>query len=129
MWKYEKGEGRIKHYWRRPEAGFELDGQCWIGKCPKGLTQQEAEAILNRAFPLYESDEDAYPPRLYAVHGGVIYEAAPTRPGISYHGYPWRGDLPGRPRLPNALLTQLEAQARQQGELEDYRRWMKKYGG
>lgn len=127
-WRYERGEGRHKHCWAKPVAGFEPSGKGAIGKCPNDIDEALAEEILNRGVPLYEAEEDDYPARIYAVHRGVIYEAVPTRPGVSYHGYPWRGDIPGRPALPRGVLKKLEDLALAANEEREFKKWLRKYG-
>lgn len=127
-WNYERGEGRVKHRWNRDYAGFEPHGKGWAGKCPNTITESLAEQLLNAGIPEYDSDYDEYPARIYTVYRGVVYEAVPTVPGVSYHGYPWRGDLPGRSgplRETRATLRQL---AESRGELGEYKRWIKNYG-
>ena len=60
------------------------------------------------------------------VYKGVIYEAAPTRPGISLHGYPWTGNQ-GRPALPPRVLKSLRQDAAEQGCIKEFEAWLKKY--
>lgn len=81
------------------------------------------------AIPFFEFEESTFPERFYAVYRGVIYEAVPTQPGVSYHAYPWRGDLPGRPGLPRRILRRLRDQADQNDERKALEQWLKKYGG
>ena len=129
-WRYERGEGRFKHRWKNDYAGFEPSERGHVGKCPRHVTEEIAEEILNsRAIPYYEWEDSAYPDRFYAVYKGVIYEAVPTQPGRSYHAYPWRGDLQGRPGLPRKVLRALCTQAEESGELEAFTQWLKRYGG
>jgi hypothetical protein len=60
---------------------------------------------------------------------GKILETVPTRPGLSYHAYPWRGDLPGRTGLPRWILRKLRQIAKRKGEEKEMEKWLKKYGG
>lgn len=129
-WRYERGEGRFKHRWRHDHAGFDPSERGPVGKCPCHVTEAIAEEILNtKAVPYFEWEGSAFPDRLYAVYQGAIYEAVPTRPGVSYHAYPWRGDLPGRPGLPRRILRRLRDQADQNDEHKAFEQWLKKYGG
>lgn len=132
-WQYERGEGRYKHRWKEDYAGFRPSRKGPIGKCPQHINDELAQEILNDGIPFWESEDDhengAFPDRIYAVYQGVIYEAVPTTPGDSYHGYPWRGDLPGRPRLPSSIMSALKAKAQAEGTLKEFERWLKKYGG
>jgi hypothetical protein len=71
-----------------------------------------AGPLCDRQAPLFpEPRFRATPERIYAVYRGVIYEAMPTIRGLSYHGFPWRGDLKGRRPLPKTILKQLRHMA------------------
>ena len=64
--------------------------------------------------------------------GGKRSEAGRTffqSPGISYHAYPWRGDLPGRRKLSRRILRKLRQNADRKGERKELEKWLKKYGG
>ncbi|TVS00508.1 MAG: hypothetical protein EA406_00450 [Rhodospirillales bacterium] len=129
-WRYERGEGRFKHRWSHDHAGFAPSGHGPVGKCPCHITEAIAEEILNTtAVPHFEWEDSPFPDRFYAVYQGVIYEAVPTQPGVSYHAYPWRGDLPGRPGLPRRMLRKLRDRADQTGERKAFEQWLKKYAG
>ncbi len=133
-WRYERGEGRRKHLWNKDYAGFHPSGRGPVGKCPRHITEKIAQQILNKeAIPVYDGDGGQFPDRFYAVYKGVIYEAAPTQPGISYHAYPWRGDLPGRRKLSRRILRKLRQNADRKGERKELekwlKKWLKKYGG
>ena len=123
-WRYERGEGRYKHRWGNDYAGFEPGHKGPIGKCPSSIDQTAAEALLNRGVPFYESADAGSPARIYSLHRGVVYESVPTTPGESYHGYPWRGDLPGRSPLPRAIVRQLRQQAESTNELREFKQWL-----
>lgn len=130
QWVYERGEGRRKHRWKNDYAGFEPSGRGPVGKCPKHITQELAEQLLNEeAVPFYEAEDSSVPDCFYAVYLGVVYEAVPTQPGVSYHAYPWRGDVQGRKGLGRRLLRELRGQADRRGEREELERWLKRYGG
>jgi len=126
MWEYERGEGRNKHRWKHDKAGFEPGDKGQIGKCPKNIDEALAKDILNSGIPLSDED-DQVPSKIYTQYKGVIYEAVPTRPGKSWHAYPWRGDLPGRAPLPSRIKRHLEALATEQNYLKGYKAWMKTY--
>jgi len=82
-WIYDPGEKpKRKHGWSKDEAGFERRGRALIGKCPKSLSNETAEALLNEGIA--EDDPragDAGPRRIYVVHDGVLYRAVATEPG------------------------------------------------
>lgn len=131
-YRYERGEHRRKHCWNRDYADFlEKDGHL-VGKCPKGITDAIAETLLNQAiaepdpFQIPGRVADLWPKRLYAVHKGVIYEAVPTQPGTSYHGYPWRG-REGRSPLPVEVIERLRAMAEAEGYAEQFEHWLDEY--
>lgn len=126
-WKYERGEGRHKHRWKNDYAGFQPGDKGPVGKCPKSIDETTAQKILNNGVQYYQSQEDTIPEKIYSVYRGVVYELVPTQPGISWHGYPWRGDLAGRAPLPRWIKRQLETKARESGCLDEYESWMKNY--
>ena len=127
MWRYEKGEHRRKHHWLESCAGFTPGKKGSVGKCPCDVSDEDAIEVLNRGIASGYSPQ-GWPDRLYAVYRGVIYEAVPTIPGESYHAYPWRGDLRGRPGLPKSVIKKLEEQARKEGTEKEFKNWWKKYG-
>jgi len=126
-WKYERGEGRHKHRWKNDYAGFEPGDKGPIGKCPRSITQELATEILNQGVPYYDDTDDSVPAKIYAVYNGVIYEAAPTTPGVSWHAYPWRGDLKGRRALPSKIIRKLRKQAERTGYSKEFEQWLKNY--
>ncbi|EAZ98221.1 hypothetical protein [Marinobacter sp. ELB17] len=125
---YERGEGRHKHRWKHDFAGFEPGDKGQIGKCPKSITEQLATEILNQGVPYYDDLGDEIPSKIYSVHKGVIYEAAPTMPGISWHGYPWRGNLRGRRPLSSRIVRKLKKMAEKSGHSKEFEQWLKQYG-
>lgn len=125
--KYERGEGRYKHRWNKDEAGFEPGKKGAIGKCHKSITQKIAEQLLQKGIPYYEQPEDDYPTKIYSTYKGVIYEATPTTPNESWHGYPWRGDLKGRPSLTRKMKQQLKQLAIEENYLKEHEQWLKNY--
>ena len=132
-WEYERGDqdGRLKHRWNKDEAGFEPGQKGAIGKCPKHTTKAIAQQALNNGVPLFDTDNDenadSFPSKIYTTYKGVIYEAAVTTPGKSFHAYPWRA-LPGRPPLPNSILQKLEEKLETDEEKRIFKRWLKIYG-
>jgi hypothetical protein len=128
-YKYERGEHRRKHCWKRDDGGFVQTAGNLVGKCPNSITDEIAEKLLNQAvaepdpFVLRGRAPDTWPKRLYAVYRGVIYEAAPTQPGKSYHGYPWRGRS-GRGPLPSEVIERLRSMAEVEGYLEEFESWL-----
>lgn len=125
-WKYDAGEHRAKHCWGHPEADFVEIGDATVGKCPGTLAKSTAEILLNNGFPYFMSSA-SYPVKIYNVYNGVVYEAVPTQPGVSFHGYPWRS-MPGRKSIPRRILRQLEERAVLNGCLKEYKAWIKNYG-
>lgn len=127
QWKYERGEGRYKHRWKNDWAGFEPSDKGPVGKCPKSITEVVATEILNQGVPYYDHSEDQTPAKIYAVYKGAIYEAVPTTPGVSWHGYPWRGDLKGRRPLPGKIKRKLKEYADQTGYSKEFEQWLADY--
>lgn len=124
-WQYERGEGRTKHCWHKDEAGFEPSGKGMVGKCHASITDAVATELLHWGV-VYNAPGTTEPEHVYAVYRGVVYEAAPTRPGISFHGYPWRGDQ-GRGSLPPRIRHKLAEKAREAGYEKEFWQWMSKY--
>lgn len=124
---YERGEGRMKHRWKYDYAGFSPSGKGPIGKCPRSITEKVATDILNQGVPFYDDPDDDMPSKIFSVHQGVVYEAVPTQPGVSWHGYPWRGDLRGRPPLPRKIRRQLEGIAKETGYDDEFKKWLEQY--
>lgn len=83
------------------------------------------QALLNDAIPYIPPRwSRSYPQRLYAVSDGVVFRAAPTNPGTSYHGFP---EHPSTfPRAGNArdVKRQILERATEQGCEREVRRWM-----
>jgi hypothetical protein len=132
LYQYERGEHRRKHCWRNARADFVPQNGVLVGKCPNTITDIIAETILNQAvaepdpFAIAGQPPSGWPKRLYGVYKGVIYEAVPTQPGKSYHGYPWRG-REGRGPLPREVVEQLRDRARTDRCLEDFEAWLDEY--
>ena len=129
-WKYDRGDGRYKHRWKKPYAGFVPGSKGSVGKCSCNITQDIAQEALNKGIPflVVERGGKKYPKYIYCVYNGVIYEAVPTLPGVSYHGYPWRGDLKGRTKIPRSIMKKLRKIAEKDGCLQEFDKWEKIYG-
>ena len=131
---YERGEGRHKHTWNRDEAGFVPSKRGAVGKCHSSITEELAEHLLRSGiiepdpFSLDEEGEDEggdkhpAPREIYNIYKGVPYVAVPTRPGFSYHGFPWRG------RMSATVLEAMRRRAEEEGTLKVFDRWLKQYG-
>lgn len=126
-WRYERGEGRHKHRWNKDEAGFVPGDKGAVGKCPKSITEELATEILNQGVAYFDRPDDLVPAKIYAVYKGVIYEAVPTQYGVSWHGYPWRGDLKGRRPLPSKIMRQLRKQSEESGYISEFEQWLRQY--
>lgn len=124
-WKYEPDEvPKHKHNWEHDFAGFiSVNHDTFVGKCPHGMTLEDAQALLQTAIEWsprnWRSD---FPKRLYVVHEGVLYRATPTNPGVSYHAFP---EHPTRfPRSGQALKAAVLLEAERQGCEAEIRKWM-----
>jgi len=128
-WRYDPGDGKKKHAWSKDEAGFAPSDKGPIGKCPASITLSDAENILNEGFPVYADGDKKAPDRIYNVDNGVIYEARRTEYGKSYHGFPWRGDRGFGPRIPARIMKKLQERAAENGDSQEFKKWVKKFGG
>lgn len=76
---------------------FEIDNdnpKKIIGKCPKTISAQERDRLLEIAIAAPNPDREIeVPNKLYSVHKGTIYEAQTSDHGETYHAYPFRGKL------------------------------------
>lgn len=124
-WLYERGDNRHKHHWKKDEAGFVPPVKGGVGKCHASITTEIAQELLRQGVRYNAPGADDVT-HVYAVYRGTIYEAAPTRPGISFHGYPWRGGQ-GRPALPPRVVRALRAQADKDNCLKGFEDWLNKY--
>lgn len=125
-WIYDAGEHRVKHCSKEKDAHFVTVGNAVIGKCPADLTREVAQQLLNEGIP-FLSPRKPHPAKIYNIHKGVVYEAVPTLPGQSYHGYPWK-KMPGRNILPDRIIRQLKEKAIANGCFDDFQQWMKQHG-
>lgn len=124
-WVYERGEGRFKHCWKHDCAGFEPSPKGAVGKCHASITDAVATELLRSGVP-YCAPGTTEVEHVYAVYRGVIYEAAPTQIGVSFHGYPWRGDQ-NRAQLPPRILRKLRRRACESGHERDFQQWLRMY--
>ena len=115
---YDKGENRHKHTSKEALPWVEIGSNGRpIGRCPRGISIQECEELLNKGYGLYYEGQ-AYPESVYILIEGVPYEAVPTERGKSYHAYPTR-------ELHNIVEKFLKNLAYDRGELRAYKKWMK----
>jgi hypothetical protein len=126
-WTYEPDEApKKKHRWNHSFAGFVNQRGIPVGKCPAGFSASAAAALLNRAFDPDDGRRTrrGAPLRLYAVHDGVVYRAAPTRAGASYHGFPER---PRVVRSQERVLRRVREQADELGCRDALERWLEEW--
>ncbi len=123
---YDPGEGREKHRWSKQFAGFKPGRKGPVGKCSSLIDEERARELLNDGIALPDNAGGNHPRKIVNQFAGAIYVAVPTEPGKSYHGYPWRDDQ--GPTLPKSVLKKLEVRARAAGYLDEYNKWLKKYG-
>ncbi len=120
-WKYDAGDNRHKHHWKNNYAGFENRNSEWIGKCPKKMTGESAEKLLNDGIPVHNPRNDiGCPNEIFNVHEGVIYRAVPTLPGKSYHAFP-------EINMPLEIEIRLLRRAGEKGCRKELQKWLKKY--
>jgi len=121
-WKYDPGERRRKHKWHNDYAGFKVEGGVEVGKCPRTITQECAEQLLNAGVewnnPIMSS---CCPQNIYNVHEGVVYKTAVTLAGVSYHGYPYKG------QVPREVVTRLRALAAEKNCSREFEAWLRRY--
>ena len=121
-WRYDPGDKRRKHKWAKDYAGFEVEGGLRVGKCPLGLTGKVAEQLLNSGVEWHNPSMGVeHPWNIYNVHDGVIYKAAITVHGVSFHGFPCEG------RIPREIVNRLRAIAEEKGCLQEFETWLKQY--
>jgi hypothetical protein len=61
------------------------------------------------------------PKKLYAIHGGAIYEGQTTDRGKSYHGYPYRG------KLARSVIDALRDMAVKKSCEKEFDAWVKRH--
>ncbi|MBI4703269.1 MAG: hypothetical protein HY744_19300 [Deltaproteobacteria bacterium] len=124
-WEYEPDEKpKRKHAWDEPYPGFvEVRGEV-VGKCPAGLSNDEARELLNQgiAWTRPRSPSLGWPDAIYVVHAGAVYRAKPTNPGVSYHAFPETGER--LREVPRSLRRRILDRARELGCEQEVRRWM-----
>lgn len=124
-WLYDRGDARHKHHWKLDKAGFQRIGNKEVGKCHSSITTELAQELLRTGLR-YNAPGSEVVTHVYAVYRGVVYEAAPTLSGRSYHGYPWKGDQ-GRPPLPPRIERELRRRAEQDGFSKEFSDWLDKH--
>jgi hypothetical protein len=123
-WLYDPGETpKRKHGWSKNQAGFARLGDQLVAKCPKNLTNEQAQQLLDDGIPDDGARGDARcPRRIYNVHDGVLYRAVPTCAGVSYHGFP---ELPSEfERLEESLRARIWERARSAGQERALKKWL-----
>lgn len=126
-WAYEADEKpKKKHGWNKDEPGFKRVRKELVGKCPVSMTCAQAEQLLNEQSVAFHNPHapGPIPDRLYVVHDGTVYRAAPTRPGHSFHAFP---ELPERLRsLPIIWRKKIWALADRLGCREQVDDWFER---
>jgi hypothetical protein len=121
-WKYDPGEKRRKHKWQNDYAGFEVEGGVRVAKCPTTIMQELAEQLLNTGVGWENPNvPSSYPRNIYNIHEGVVYKAAITLAGMSYHGFPCEG------QVPREVVAQLRDLADKKKCLKEFEAWLKRY--
>jgi len=124
-WVYEP-DPRRKHKtgWRKNDAGFVRVANALVGKCPRNLTNDMCERLINNGIEYRPRRwRHAYPDRIYNIVDCVVYRATPTSPGTSYHGFP---ELPENiAELPRELKNRLLDLAEEKGCREGVEKWLK----
>lgn len=123
--RYQPGELRFKHKWKKYKPGFEDSGSQKVAKCPRDFDFHIAQELLNKGVYLAEQWEpEDYPPkRVYNVYNGIPYVALRNAPGSwEYHGFPL-----GFRRVRRDVYSQLWERARQEGYVREFEQWCKKY--
>ncbi len=125
MWEYEPDEvPKKKHHWDQPRAGFITVGKVIVGKCPSTMTMETARELLNSGVEWSPKGwRHNYPKRIYTVSEGVLYRAALTNSGRSYHGFPEHPS--GFPKGNQALRDRILELAKERNCETELRRWMK----
>jgi len=76
--------------------------------------------LLDEAIPGRLGDRNVeYVKTLFVVHDGAIYAAQTSDGGVTYHGYPYKGKIPGD------IFGQLEQMAEAKNCEKDFRNWVK----
>ena len=100
-----------------------------MGKCHNSISDEIALQLLRSGIVSpnpYCLDDlglegDKTPSEICNIYRGVPYVAVPTKPDISYHGYPWRG------RMSATLREALKQRAEDEGMLKVFKKWLKQY--
>ncbi|NRR32279.1 hypothetical protein HSX11_19055 [Oxalobacteraceae bacterium] len=124
--RYDKGENRRKHSGHHADARMVHKFGAWIGECPKGFHSKVALELVWDGFPEFRSTTSEHPYRVWNYYDGAIYAARSVDGGVTWHGYP---SGPPADEPPRAILRQLNARAREQGEELRLKQWLKKRWG
>lgn len=118
---YDPGEKRFDHKRSKGPAEFQMVDGRLKGQCPTSITNMHglAEQLLNDG--IYDPGTEC----IYNVHRGVVYRAAPTILGISYHGFPEREER--KRRVPDSILFKLAQRAKGSGDWTAFRQWMEEH--
>ncbi len=121
-WIYDPGQKRKKHKWQKDYAGFENEGGTRVGKCSMKVTPEVAAELLNTGVEWNNPYlPKSYPHNIYNGHDGVIYKAAITLHGVSYHGFPCEGSVP------KEILARLRMMAAEKNCSEAFEEWVTRY--
>lgn len=111
-----------KHRGVLPEPAHVWVNGRLVGMCPAGVTQAEAQALLDRA--IWDEDDEGYPARGWALDdSGHVYQFKKNgTPPSTYHGFPEHVQTYRR-HCPNQIQKQLEAAAQNRGLAKEMERW------
>lgn len=124
-WVYEPDpERKHKKGWSENRPGFVPVANTQVGKCPRNLTTELCEELINTGVEYSPKRwKHPYPDRIYNILNGVVYRATPTNPGRSYHGFP---ELRERAAdLPRNLKNRILDLAKERLCLEEVAKWLK----
>jgi len=126
--KYHKDDAsREKHSGSSDVPEFEWHRSEWVGKCPRGKSEADAQRLLDGA--LHEATSAAFPHKAWNIDElGHVYRATVTgtEDGV-YHGFPERVERwQNGASTPAWIRRNLEERARVAGVYEEMQRWLKK---
>lgn len=120
--RYDKGENRRKHCGSKDIAEVVWgDGGLRVGKCPKTMTIQTAERLIQCGIKEYRPTLPDRPCAIWNVYEGVIYTSRTSDGGTTWHGFPFEGDVPLK------IKKALRARAIEEGYKQEFKNWLKKY--
>lgn len=128
---YEKDEAsREKHCGRNAVAEFVYDKPSgeWVGKCPKGMTREDAQRMLDEGIAngWWNAGASGRPHAVWNIDkDGQVFRATETNNTLGvYHGFPERRRL-FEQKVPSKIRRALEAKAKAMGKFIEMRRWFK----